>query len=111
MTNIPQFPNTSPTTPPATVQNKPQDLPQQSQSPYPIDPNPPVYQSSPFDEAEMDTGRKVEENKQNIDALFEKVNELESKEIELERAMGDIGNGLERIEKKLGKITFFYETK
>lgn len=47
--------------------------------------------------------RKLDENSQNIDSLYQKVTDLEGKEIELERAMGQIGVGLKRIEKKLGK--------
>lgn len=52
--------------------------------------------------------KKLEENSQNIDSLYQKVADIEGKEIELERAMGDIGAGLERIEKKLGKFCLIY---
>ena len=48
---------------------------------------------------------QLDMNTESIDTLIARVSSLETKEKELESAMGTISEGLERIEKKLGKST------
>ena len=47
---------------------------------------------------------QLDMNTESIDTLIARVSSLETKEKELESAMGTISEGLERIEKKLGKL-------
>ena len=50
---------------------------------------------------------QLDMNTESIDTLIARVSSLETKEKELESAMGTISEGLERIEKKLGKIGLY----
>ncbi|XP_066918726.1 uncharacterized protein [Clytia hemisphaerica] len=61
----------------------------------------PLMEEPPPNFAQEDMMTQLDMNTESIDTLIAKVSSLESKEKELESAMGTISEGLERIEKKI----------
>lgn len=70
---------------------------------------PPSSEDATFLQDDMMT--QLDMNSESIETLISRVSNLETKEKELESAMGSISDGLERIEKKLGKTTYNFDIK